>query len=491
MKGDRRLLALLSIFPFCLLATANSAGYRYGASDLAFYGPAAMRALDPQLFPRDTPLIDAQARLTLMDETVGLIAGLTTGDFPTLFLGLYLLTLALLAIAAAALGTQLYRHYWTTGALLAALSLRHAVTDSGTNTLEAYFHPRQLAFAFGALAVAAFLRGHTAGLALGLLAAATLHPTTTLWFAVWIGVAMFVSEPQWRRALAAAAAGVAALAVWAAATGPLRERFVIMDPEWLAAIAGKDYLFPLAWPAGTWAINLVYTLVILLVYGWRAAHGLLLRRETGLVVGCLSLVVVFACMVALHSLPLALAIQLQPARIFWMMDYLAIAYLVWAVAEGPRPRESRARLAALAVVAIAAARGAYVMAIEFPDRPLFETGVPGDWGRVTAWAQSTPKDSAWLADPAHASLYGTSVRMAARRDVFVEAAKDAAIGMYDRGIAMRTRDRLQAVGDFAALAPARARRLAADHGLDFLVTESELTLPLAFQSGAIRVYRLR
>jgi hypothetical protein len=81
--------------------------------------------------------------------------------------------------------------------------------------------------------------------------------------------------------------------------------------------------------------------------------------------------------------------------------------------------------------------------------------------------------------------------MAARRDVFVEAAKDAAIGMYDRRIAMQTRDRLQAVGDFHALAPARARQLGADHGLDYLVTESDLTLPLAFQSGPIRVYRLR
>ncbi len=490
MRGDRRLLALLSILPFCLLATANSAGYRYGASDLAFYGPAAMRAVDPQLFPRDTPLIDAQARLTLMDETVGVIARLTTGDFPTLFLGLYLLTLALLAIGATALGTRLYRHSWTTAALLAALSLRHAVTDSGTNTLEAYFHPRQLAFAFGAVAVAAFLRGHTGGVALGLLSAATLHPTTTLWFVVWMGVAMFVSEPRWRRSLGAAGAAALVVVVWAAA-GPLRERVVIMDPEWLAAIADKDYLFPLAWPSGTWAINLGYALVIVAVYRWRAAHGLLLRRETGVVVGCLALVAVFACMVALHGIRLALAIQLQPARVFWMLDYLAIVYLVWAIAEGPTPRGSRARVAAFALIAIAAARGLYVMEVEFPDRPLFQVGVPGDWGRVTAWAQSTPKDSAWLADPAHASLYGTSVRMAARRDVFVEAAKDAAIGMYDRRIAMQTRDRLQAVGDFHALAPARARQLGADHGLDYLVTESDLTLPLAFQSGPIRVYRLR
>src|SRR6188474_923179 len=91
-------LWFLLLIPFILLATANSAGYRYGASDLAFYGPAVMRQLDPGLFPRDTPIIEAQARLTFMDETVAAISRLTTGDLPTLFLGLYLLTLACLAI---------------------------------------------------------------------------------------------------------------------------------------------------------------------------------------------------------------------------------------------------------------------------------------------------------------------------------------------------------------------------------------------------------
>ena len=42
---------------------------------------------------------------------------------------------------------------------MAALTLRHAITKSGTNTLEGYFHPRQLAFAIAALAVVSFLRG--------------------------------------------------------------------------------------------------------------------------------------------------------------------------------------------------------------------------------------------------------------------------------------------------------------------------------------------
>ena len=55
-------------FPFLVLATLNSAGYRYGASDQAFYVPAVLERLDPALFPRDSALIRSQAKLTLVDE---------------------------------------------------------------------------------------------------------------------------------------------------------------------------------------------------------------------------------------------------------------------------------------------------------------------------------------------------------------------------------------------------------------------------------------
>ena len=199
---------VLSLIPFVLLATANSAGYRYGASDLAFYGPAVMRRLDPDLFPRDRPVLDAQANLTFMDETVAAIARRTTTHLPSLFLGLYIVTLVLLAAGIAAIGTSLYRHRWTVAALLAAFTIRHAITRSGTNSLEGYFHPRQLAFAFGIIAMAAFLRGRPLLAALALVGAGSLHPTTTLWFAVWLAVAIFATaRVRWPFAVVVAAAG--------------------------------------------------------------------------------------------------------------------------------------------------------------------------------------------------------------------------------------------------------------------------------------------
>ena len=96
-----------------------------------------------------------------------------------------------------------------------------------------------------------------------------------------------------------------------------------------------------------------------------------------------------------------------------------------------------------------------------------------------------------LADPMHAVRYGSSVRVAGQRDVFVEAVKDAAIGMYDRAVAVRTDERIRAIEPFATVTADKALRLGRTYDMDFLVTEHQLDLPLVFESGTLRVYRLR
>ena len=65
---NRGFLFALCIVPFIVLATLNSAGYRYGASDQAFYVPAILERLDAGLYPRDTALIHSQSKLTAIDE---------------------------------------------------------------------------------------------------------------------------------------------------------------------------------------------------------------------------------------------------------------------------------------------------------------------------------------------------------------------------------------------------------------------------------------
>ena len=475
-----------------MLCTLNSAGYRYGASDLAFYIPAALEKLDPALFPRDGALIASQARLTMIDETIGLLSRMTGLALPSLFATLYATTLALLLAGTLLVGRMLYRGTWTTFALVATVTLRHAIAKSGTNTLEGYFHPRQLAFSLGVLAVVALMRRRIFVSVALVLAGGLLHPTTALWFAIWIGVAWSVNEPQWRGRVAALAGVFALVAAWALIGGPLAGRLVRMDPEWLATLETKDYLFPLEWPAYVWLLNLIYAPTIVLVYRRRRDAGLLAPGERGVVWGCLSLLAVFTLALPLNAARLAIIIQLQVPRVFWMLDFLAIVYLVWIIAEDVRGSARRARIAFLVIALASLARCGYIKFIRFPDRPIAEISVPdNDWGRVMAWARSTPRDSGWLAHPGHAVQYGTSLRVAGQRDVFVEGIKDAAIGMYDRDVAMRTRDRLAELEDFDTLTPERARTLAERYRLNFLVTTQHLDLPVAYSSGPLFVYRLR
>ena len=420
------------------------------------------------------------------------VARVTRAPLPALLAGGYLLALSLLATGGWLIASRMYRTRWAAVALLAALTLRHAIARSGTNTLEGYFHPRQLAFALGALAIAAFLRRRLAVAAGLVILAGLFHPTTALWFAIWVAVAAAVIEPRLRLPLALTAAAATAISVWALTAGPLAGRLAVMDPEWLATLMTKDYLFPLEWPIEVWAMNLVSIPIIVVLYRRRAALGLSTPVELGMVVGCLSLLLVFAVALPLNAARVALAVQLQTPRIFWMLDFLATVYAVWGLAEGGSPSVRRACWTAAVIGALSVTRGIYVKLVRFPDRAIAQLDVADtDWGRVMTWARTTPKDSAWIAHPMHAVMYGTSVRVSGRRDVLVESVKDTAVGMYGRGVAIRTRDRLAEVDNFDAMTPERAQMLAARHGLDYLVTEQPLDLPIAFSSGALRVYRLR
>src|SRR5262245_56238607 len=108
---------------FAVLATANSGGYRYGASDQAFYGPALAKAVDPTLFPRDTAVLAPQMRLWLGDEVYAAIARTLGLDQPPLFAAIYLLTLAALFVGAVSLTRALGGSWLAALACLALLTL--------------------------------------------------------------------------------------------------------------------------------------------------------------------------------------------------------------------------------------------------------------------------------------------------------------------------------------------------------------------------------
>ena len=93
-------LVAVSLALFIALATLNAGGYRYGASDQAFYVPAVQHHLDPSLFPRDWPMLAAQDRLNAFTPLAASMARLTGTSVPALFFSLYLAGLAALGAAA-------------------------------------------------------------------------------------------------------------------------------------------------------------------------------------------------------------------------------------------------------------------------------------------------------------------------------------------------------------------------------------------------------
>ena len=494
-SARRALVGVAGALVFGVLVTANSAGYRFGAADQAFYVPAIERALDPGLFPRDRVLIDAQARWLWLDEGTAWLVRATGVGLPTVLFAGYVLSTALVAVGLYLMGRGLVFTAPTVVAFGAAITLRHRVAGTGVNTFEGMFHPRILAFGLGLVAVAALLHRRRAVAIVAVACAAAVHPTTALWFALWIATAIAVTDARVPAWLPAGCTVVGGVGLWLLARAGLVP-FERMDDAWLSVLDQKAYLFPSRWVPDAWLTGALPIVVTLAVYRWRARRTLAAPPERGLVAGLMLLVAVFVGTLPLVEDRGAWFVQLQIPRVLWLVEVAATAYLAWWLGEAVRPGRRAApwRPMALATLLVLASlgRGGYVMLVEHPERPLVALDLaPGPWRDVGAWvARATPPHAHVLADPGHAWRYGLSFRVTARRDVLVEEVKDAAIAIYSRAAATRVRDRTQSVGDFSALTPERVRALARRYDLDYFVDTRVFPFPVVHRAGPFVVYAI-
>lgn len=475
---------------FVALAAANSGGYRFGVSDQAYYVPAIEHQLDDELFPRDGSLLDAQSHLMTSDELVAGVVQTTDASLPAVAAGFYLLSLLVCLGAAVAFTRGLHFSWWAVAAFGILLTLRHRITKTGANSLEGYMHPRQLAFGLGVAALACVVRQRLLPATACVALAGLLHPTTALWFGLVVAVAAFVQRPAWRSRLAVAAALAAALSIWALTYGPMAARMVTMDADWLHVLAEKDYLFPTDWPLDAWLINLAYPVVIWFSWRARQTRGLAVAGESAVVWGCMMLTALFLVSVPLTAMDLALAVQLQITRVFWVMDFVALAFIAWWLT-----RHGRVAMAVVAVLVLASAgRGYYLLEVLQPERQLARVELPAtSWIDAMTWLKAQPADWHVLADPGHAWKYGVSVRLAASKDTVLESVKDSAISLYDRDIATRVALRTRDLVDFDRLTVTRARALDATYDLDVLVVERDhlLDLPVLYRNDQFVIYDLR
>ena len=476
---------------FGLVAILNCGGYRYGVGDQAFYIPAVTQHINSDLFPRDRTILNAQDRFMLYDDAIAALVRTTGVSVPAIFFSAYLAGLALLFGAIVAIGRAMYQTWLGVAMLAALMTLRHRITQTGANSLESYFQPRMIAFALGAWAVAAYLRGRIVPALVMVAVGFAIHPTTAMWFAIWIGAAALVSDRSARAPMQVIAVAGAAAALWAVTLGPLRGHLDQMDALWASALAGKDYVFPSDWNASFWLVNLSYLPVALGVYSLRRRRGVATPREYGLLAGAAALVAVFLVSWPLMAARIALALQVQTSRVFWMLDFLAAIYLAWLFAEAPRSATVR-RVAVAAAILAAVGRGVFVWGTEHAGNPFVRIGFPQDnWTDVMKWISKTPEDTHVLADPGHAWKYGSSVRVSGERDVYLEEVKDLALALYSRDVAVEALRRIDDARGLDSFAPEQLRALAARYDLDYLVVERDVDLPLAYRNTQFRVYTLR
>ena len=486
--------ALAGFLAFLVLATANGAGYRYGVSDGAAYVPAVMLAENPAAFPRDAPLIRTQGQFFIVDELLAVIGRATGASMESRFFAAYLVAIAAVWAGVILIGSSVYPRrmtgWWLTIALAAVVTLRHHIPRTSTNSLEPYFHPRLLAFGFGIIAVAAFLR-HRNAIAVTLVGlAAICHGTTAFWFAVAIGTGLMIVDRRWRVPGLVAVAAALTMLVWAAAAGPLRLAASTMDPIWIDALGGRNFIFANEWPLWAWIANLGLLGALWLAHSVRVRRGTATARDAGLVWGATALVALFLATLPLVSAHIALAVQFQFSRVFWVVDFLAALYLIAAAGESLR----RTQAATLAVVLLtaSAARATYIMWSEHAERRLFQVSLGASpWMDAMHWIAGQPLDVHVVAAADHAFKYGVSVRVAACRDVLLEDDKDAAVAMYSRAIAERVVERRKALADFSSLTAESARELATRFGVDYLVTETPLPLREVYRNTQFRIYALK
>jgi hypothetical protein len=489
-------IAAVGCIAFVVLATANAGGYRTGTADQAFYIPAVYRALDARAFPRDSALIDAQARLMVIDELTAFVMQATGISLELLYLLGYLLSLLLFWVALGLISDRIYRNRWGALALAAAITLRYRIPRTSANTFEPYFHPRMLGFAFGAIAIAAILRRAPFTASALVAVSLVIHPSTGLWFAVLVGVAIVYAEVRSRPFAVALSALAAAIGAWMTIAGPLPAVRTTMDPLWLQAVSTKDSLFPTMWPLWAWVANFAFLGVLLWAHRLRQRRELASREDTGLVLGAVALVVMFVVTLPFVTAGVSLFVQLQVSRVFWLVAFLATVYLIAAVTDSPRSRGESAGIPLIATIAcllltVSVVRGAYVMRIEHPERALFAVHLPqSPWQDAMDWLKRLPISTHVLADPGHAWKYGTSVRVSAGRDVLLEDVKDSSIAIYSREVGHRVVDRTNALGDFSTLDAQRARTLAKQYDLNYLVTDADLPLPLVYRNSQFRIYAL-
>ena len=107
-----------------------------------------------------------------------------------------------------------------------------------------------------------------------------------------------------------------------------------MDALWIEALGGRDLIFANQWPLWAWTANLGLLGALWLAHLVRArATGAAAPEDRALTWGATALVALFLITLPAVAAHVALAVQFQFSRVFWIVDLLVAMYGIAAIGE--------------------------------------------------------------------------------------------------------------------------------------------------------------
>lgn len=450
-------------------------GYHPGAEDDAVYLASVKARLDPALFPHDAAFFAYQMKASLFDSAMAGFVRLT--GFPLAwsellwqFVAIVLLLGACWSILSRLFSSPAAR--WA-GVCAVATMLTLPVAGTAIYLADQYLHPRNLASALVALAVARIIDAKPFQ-ALPLMAGAILlHPMMGAYGLSFSVILALIMSDRVRQRVRAVRSSRAAAPV--AAMIPFGWVFRPAPPGWLQAMRSHHWFWLYQWTWYEWLGALGPLILLAFLRRWAARRGeCLLARFAAAVLVYGIFQQAIALMVC--GVPRLAALgTLEPMRYLHLV-YLFMVLLAGALVGQFLLERSTLRWAAFFLLAnlpmYAAQRALFPASrhLEVPGRP------PANrWLQAFAWIRiNTPKDAYFALGPDYLTQPGEDMhgfRALAERSALADSLKDGSVMSKAPALVPRWQAEVQAQAGWNRFRTADFERLRAQFGADWVLLD--------------------
>jgi len=449
-------------------------GYHPGYEDDGIYLTAVKADLNPALFPHNSDFFRLQTQATVFDDWMAHFVRWTGIPLAWSELLWQLAGLFLIIWASHRIAAQLFEEahaQWAAVAMVTAM-LTLPVAGTALNLADQHLHPRNLATALIAVAIARILENKR-WQALPLLAVAlVLHPIMAVLgmsFCAFLAMALMEPVPFLVRAVEGSLAAAA----------PLGWVFAPASASWREALASRTYYSLYRWTWYEW-LGAVGPLILFWLL-WRVAQR---RGEDRLARFALAVLAygVFYQVLAMAILAPDSLVRLSPLQ---PMRYLHLVYLFMALAAGGLLGRLvlKTHVWRWAVYLLVFNGSMFLVQWECIDAGA-HLELPGmasanPWIQAFDWVrQNTPADAYFALDPRYLAAPGEgyhNFRAIAERSQLADGIKDTAVVMQVPSLGPVWHEQELAQAGWAHFELADFERLKEQFGVDWVLVSSPQT----------------